>query len=135
MLLEQRHDRVGRDVAGHDQRRVRRLIHRLVEGPEILGGKALQRRLGPGLAGAVAMRRPEHDARKRERRDLRRIVARLQQRGQPFLPESFEILSGKVGRNATSAMIGSASRSRATGTFRRTADASDELVVASSAPR
>ena len=37
--------------------------------------------------------------------------------------------SGKVGRSATSAMIGSASASRATGTCRLTADASNELAV------
>ena len=47
----------------------------------------------------------------------------------------FNSSSGNVGRRTTSAINGSASLSRETGTFRRTADASNELLVASAAPR
>ncbi len=43
------------------------------------------------------MRRPEDDARKRQLNQRRRVVARLQQSGEPLLPQAIEI-AGREGR-------------------------------------
>ena len=59
-LFELRHDRVGGDVAGDDQRRVRRPVLRRVERLEIRGGDRLERRGGADGRGAVAVLRAEH---------------------------------------------------------------------------
>ena len=51
----------------------------------------LQRGVGADRAGAVAMRGAEDDARERQRRDRRRVVARLEQRRQPLLAQAIEL--------------------------------------------
>ena len=79
-LLEHRHHRRGRDVADDQQRRVVGTVVRAIERLQIGNGERFDRRRQSVRRRAVAMRRPEHDARERELNQRRRIVARLQQR-------------------------------------------------------
>ena len=84
-LLEHRHRRRRRGVADDEERGVVRTIVRAVERLEIGHGERLDRRRQSVCRRAVAMRRTKNDARKRELDERRRVVARLQQSGQPLL--------------------------------------------------
>ena len=90
-FLEHRHHRRGRDVADDQQRRVVGPVVRAIERLQIGDGERLDRRRQSVRRRAVAMRRPEDNARKRELNERRRVVARLQQAGQPFLLQSIEL--------------------------------------------
>ena len=81
------------------------------------------RRRQPVRRRAVAVRRPEDHARERELNQRRRVVARLQQSGQPLLAQSIEVAGRETSAAAsTSAINGSASASFATGTDIRIAE-------------
>ena len=90
-LLEHRHHRRRRDVADDQERRVVGTVVRAVERLQIGDGERLDRRRQSVRRRAVAMRRPEDDARERELNQRRRVVARLQQAGQALLAQAIEL--------------------------------------------
>ena len=62
-----------------------------MEGPKVSCGKRLERGVGAHGPCAVAVCRAEHESRERHRRDALRLVAGLEQRGQPLLPQTVEV--------------------------------------------
>ena len=132
--LELADDRVGLHVADHDQRGTVGPVLRPVEGAEVVDREAADRRRRPGERGAVAML-SEHDL----GNDRPAIDAGSSRAWSIEVRRSLRSRSssaaGKVGRRATSAITGSASARRATGTQSRTADESKLPVVRSVAPR
>src|SRR5882762_340287 len=91
-LLEERHHLVGRYIADGEQRRVIGTKHRRVEGAQIVGRERLDRFGRPHLQRAVAVTFTVQDARERGRRNGRRIVARLQQAGEPLLALALQLV-------------------------------------------
>ena len=76
---------------------VLRAAGRVMEGLQVVGGDALQRRGGPHHRGAVAVLRPEDDARKGDLDQLLGIVLDLEQRRQPLVAQPLQLRVGKGG--------------------------------------
>ena len=85
------------DVADHDQHRVVRPVVAAVEGAQLVDAERFQRRLGAARGGPVAMLGAEEQPREGDPGQRRRIVAGLQQRGQPLGLQPVELLRREVG--------------------------------------
>ena len=109
-LVGERAQHRGRDVADHDEHGVVGPVVAAVERAQLVDAERLQRRLGAAGGGAVAVLRAEEQAREGDAGQRRRIVAGLQQRGQPLGPQPVELLLREVGRERHRRRAGRARR-------------------------